>query len=222
MNDSNLNSSDRRFIEIEEELWTLGEYLAVLERELPLIAQHQHVNRIDNMQQATSFDDDPAPNIAWYFDHEFKDIALPRMLRGPFIVSLWAVFESGVIEIGEYVREKEGKVLRQNDIRGEGMLERAKKYYEHILKFPFIDDQRNWQTLKMVNTIRDAIAHSNGRLDRVKPDAAKKIKEWVNANLGITAEGDLLILSKAFVENAYLTINGCIQGLIAQTWYRIE
>jgi hypothetical protein len=50
--------------------------------------------------------------------------------------SLWAVSESTITEIAKYIQKEEKHKIKLNDIRGDNILNRAYKYYEHILKFP--------------------------------------------------------------------------------------
>ena len=89
-------------------------------------------------------------------------------------MSLYAVYESVVIEIADLIRDKQSQQIKIDDLRG-NFLEKAKKYYKHILQFDLYSNEKAWQQIKMLSELRNAFAHANGRMDRLKPKPKKKL-----------------------------------------------
>ena len=116
-------------------------------------------------------------------NHEWRIDDLSLFFRGPFLVSLYAVYESVVIEIADLIRDKQSQQI--NDLKG-NFLDRAKKYYKHM-QFKLYSNDRAWQRIKMLSDLRNAFAHANGRVDRLKSNLKKKIECWdQQQNIGIS------------------------------------
>lgn len=115
-------------------------------------------------------------------EYELRINDLPLFFRGPFLVSLYAVYESVVTEIADLIRDKQSQQIKIDDLRG-NFLERAKKYYKHILQFDLYSNEKAWQQIKMLSDLRNAFAHANGRMDRLKNE---KIKKKIEKNIGIS------------------------------------
>ena len=118
-------------------------------------------------------------------EYEWRIDDLPLFFRGPFLVSVYAVYESVVIEIADLIRDKQSQQIKIGDLKG-NFLDRAKKYYKHILQFKLYSNER-WQQIKMLSDLRNAFAHANGRVDRLKSNLKKKIECWdQQQNIGIS------------------------------------
>lgn len=126
---------DLRFSEISAELWVIGEYSRVVERQLPLAIKNE-TERLE--AKLTGADEYERYELEQRMDHLAEEM-LPRFFRGPILVALWAIFESAVIEIGKYLQEDWSHSLGLDDLRGENIFDRAQKYYEHILNFPLVE-----------------------------------------------------------------------------------
>ena len=51
---------------------------------------------------------------------------MTRSLRGGFIISLWASYESGVLDVADFLKDEKGLRLRLSDVRGD-LFNRARK-----------------------------------------------------------------------------------------------
>ena len=92
------------------------------------------------------------------------DFVLPRVLRVPFLVTLFTVYEAAVTQIASLVQKKKGIQISVEDLKG-GLLDRAKKYYGNVLEIQLSQDDRHWQRISLLFDLRNSIAHTNGRLD---------------------------------------------------------
>jgi len=204
---------DFRFVEIEYELWALGEYLNALEQQLPAIAEEKRTQTFARLQAEKSDWDDPETELAFRELDEIAESVLPRFLRGPFLVTLWALYESAITEIAGYLKQQQKKALGLQDIR-DGFLDRARKYFDHILAFPLCADDRTWERLQMLMILRNALAHANGRIEAVKEKSRSKIEEYTKMRVGVAVENGNLSFTEAFVRETYALVHESLINLI--------
>ncbi len=122
-------------------------------------------------------DIDPEYGRSYWID-EFVEEVLPRLYRAPILVQLWALFESAIIEISEYLRVQGGHSLTVDDLRGTSDYERAQKYYETVLHFRMIEVEWVKEYLDMLLLVRNAIAHGNARVKAIKPARLQRMERW--------------------------------------------
>lgn len=153
----------------------------------------------------------------WHYWHnqytQQVDFLFPRFFWGPFLVSVYAVFESAVTEAARLIQKAKGQQISLNDIRGE-FLERSQKYFKHILEFNLCNNSEAWKAIKMLAEVRHAIAHTNGRIDMLKEKSRKKIQEWENQNIGISSDMGLLLVNENFSKYILDHVCSFLQDLI--------
>src|SRR2546427_10593707 len=103
------------------------------------------------------------------------------------LVELWAVFESGIIEIAKYLQEEQGHSISVHDLRSNNDFERAQKYYERVLHFPLITSADIKERLKILQLVRNGVAHCNGRIEMIKEERLRQIRAWEKKHGGISA-----------------------------------
>lgn len=111
--------------------------------------------------------EDPEWHMALQDHYHWIDFLLPRFLRGPFLVFLYAVYESMVTEAADVMRDRvsESRRLAEYGAKNLGFLQRAAKYYREVLAFDLCLDPTTWERLDALCELRNALAHANGRLD---------------------------------------------------------
>lgn len=158
--------------------------------------------------------DDPE----WHLEHQNYDhrveFLLPRFFRGPFLVSLYAVYEASVTVIARLLQKGQGKAISINDLRGDDFLDRAKKYYKHILNFELCADNSAWQQTKMLSEVRNAIAHTNGRIEMLRGRAKEKILDWEKKRIGIDTNWGYIVVDRAFVEKTFSKVQSSLEDLV--------
>ena len=131
---------------------------------------------------------------------------LPRYFRNPIVVTLWAIFESAIIEIAKEIKDQQNLPIKLDDIRGD-FLKRTNKYFNHIIKFPIDVRGSSWKHFRKFYLLRNAIAHGNGRLDNIKnPEDRKTILEWESENTGIATIGGNIVCSPDFIRQTYSVV----------------
>src|SRR4051794_32777742 len=87
---------DLRYAEIEYELWALNYMLEVIELAIERFSQDGETKVLEKLRRDGWEADDAERQFAWQEILEIQEHVLPRFMRGPFIVSLWACFEASV------------------------------------------------------------------------------------------------------------------------------
>lgn len=90
-------------------------------------------------------------------------------------MTLWAIFESAIIEIAKEIKDQQNLPITLDNIKGD-FLERANKYFNHIIKFHIDVRGSSWQHFRKLYLLRNAIAHANGRFDNIKNQEKLKTK----------------------------------------------
>lgn len=145
---------------------------------------------------------------------EFADVVLPRLYRSPILIQLWATFESGLIEVGDYIRSKDNHSLAVGDLRANNDFERAIKYYDHVLHFPLIQIDGLQQSLEMLSLVRNAIAHCNGRIGMIKPATIQKFRRWEDRGISVGVE--YLGFTADFVGTMAVAVQQALNDLITR------
>lgn len=119
--------------EASYELWALETYLDSMERHLPF-AQDQY--RLRGRQDLERYKDslhsqDVHPRLEEV--EEFAELVLPRFVRGAFIVSLWAVYESALANIADYIQQKQDLQLSRKAVQGRDFVDKVTKYFADVL-----------------------------------------------------------------------------------------
>ena len=206
---------DIRFVDVSYELGALGRYLDMLEQQLNVLIKQEHEKAETRIQEIKKNFDEVEWQIAHQVRDELVENLIPRFFRSPFLVTLWATYESGIIEIANYLQKQKCLSLSIRDIKGKHFLNQAYKYFEHVLKFTLWNNSKAKERLEMLRVLRNTIAHSNGLIERIKNEKDKeKIKKWEENNLGVSTVYGNLIFTKDFLGETYQIVNDSLNNLI--------
>jgi hypothetical protein len=206
--------ADLRFAEIEYELWALGEYLDALEVQIKFITDQKRVQTHADLQVQRLHGDGSEAGLVLQELSELMENVLRRFFRGPFLVTLWAVYEAAITQIAAHLQREQDQALALKDIRGHTFLERANKYFGHVVAVPLHLSESIGAKLEMLLVLRNAVAHGNGRLGAVSKEAQKKIKYWSQQDSGISEINGFLLLSDEFLRNSYQLVAESLRDLI--------
>ena len=98
----------------------------------------------------------------------------PLIMRGPFLVTLFAVYESIVIDIAELLQKRLKQELELDDLKGK-FLTRTRNYYRHVLRVELNANNQRWERLLMLADLRNAMAHANGRTSLIRDKKLQKM-----------------------------------------------
>ena len=199
---------DFRLLEVSMELSTLEEHLKLIEDQIELgrkKAQSVMETEIQKLESGDQAEWD-IPMQEYYY---YVNIVLPRVLRNPFLVSLFAVYESAVTEIANLIQSRMGIEASMDCSRGT-LLECFKKHYKHTLQFQLSLDNDRWRRLVLLSDLRNAIAHANGRLDMVHASTRERILKAA----GVRKELDYLVVEGAFLKETFIFVKEDLEGLV--------
>ncbi len=207
---------DFQLIEVELELSDLFYYLDLLEKQ---IKERQTVYRSELekiiREQGLTPDDSN-----WQIVHEYEHLAdyrMPRLFRAPFLICLYALYESTVIEIANFIKDKVGTEKTINEYKRAFNLDMAKEYYKQTIHFPLYSDNVSWERIKMLSLIRHAFAHANGRIGALNQKIRDKIVKYEKQNLGISLGDDgYLVLDERFLKETLMLVSVSLNDLISR------
>ena len=207
---------DFRFVELDHEVLSLATYREVLEEQLTFRKEQERVRLRARLMNSESEMDDAERQFAQEEVKVLVDEILPRFFRGPYLMALWALFESGIIEVADYIAETKQLSLKLRDIRGSDQKDQWNKYYNHIAGYPLGFTDPTWERLEELRQVRNVLAHANGRLDLAKEDARRKLEKWCGENRGLSEHSNLLIVSADYTRAAQILVTDTLSSLISR------
>jgi hypothetical protein len=206
---------DFRLSSIDYEVWALAQYLDLMERQFPLLAKAEK-DRIKAQYGAASRRTDPDEyDVALQMADEMADRILPRLFLAPFVLSLWSVLESAIIEIAEFIRRQRSLDLTIEDLRG-SLLQRTKKYFGTVINYDFSLDDGCWQELQSLAAVRNALAHANGRIAAVREHDLVKLRQICATAEGLEIDGEFILPSLKYVRESYRFVFGLLDDLLGR------
>lgn len=203
-----------KFADISYELWALSEYLKVIDPQLAHLSEQDRRRLEQSLREEGNEGDEIERDIALREHWERNERVLPRLFRGPFLISLWAAYESAVHQIAEHHRAQKGLSLRFEEVRGGNNLSRAQRYYGAVIVEPLDLQDDRVKRLSDLNEIRNVFAHANGQLRWVKQGSRSQLQNIIARYPSLEVESDFLIPSQSYVLNAYEDVAGSIRALV--------
>lgn len=199
---------DLRLIDTSIELSTLERQLELIEDQINRRKEEAYNTLQSNLQIFPKEEHD----IAFQeYTHEM-DFVLPRTLRNPFLVSLFAVYESTVTEIARLIQEKQKRRISIDDLNG-NFLQRSKKYYRDVVEFRLSMSNQSWQRVTMISDLRNAIAHSNGRLEMMKKSTRNKMDKLLKLS-AVRKEFGFVVVEEAFLKETFAVVKDDLTDLV--------
>ncbi len=188
---------DFRLNEVGVELSSLRDYHDLLVSEFKRLEE----SAVERAESGWDLSDPVERQTAWQMVDFTKQIELPRLLWGSFLVMAWAVFETAVIEIADLLRTAHEIPLRINELKG-NLEVQTKRYFNDVLKFPFTDfEAPPWEQIVHTGRVRNVLAHSAGRLDMVPARTRPGIDKTISQNIGVSVDtllGEYLVVNQDF------------------------
>lgn len=206
---------DLRFVEIESELWALGEFLRVIESQVQyLIAQDEVRMRAELREQGLPWED-PDVQLAFQEHDARAKRVFPRFMRAPFLVALCATYESAIEELANGQAKATKRSLLLKDIQARSWFNAARKYFEAVLLVPMDENPERLTAIGELFEIRNAFAHGNGQMRSVPDSKLKRLEEIIRQHSGeISIDDGLLTLESVFLKNAFANVDGSIRELV--------
>lgn len=200
---------DLTLADIDYELWALDEHLQALEGQ---IAFMQHPDRLKTYAdlKGKGFASEEIDTVLDVHDHRVNRI-LPRMLRGSFLIVLWAVFEASALEIAALLRKRKSVVAKVPDAKpAADLVKNLVRYVTEKLGLPLALNAACEGSLGDLLLVRDAFAHANGRVDAIRHNRMKRIDTMITSGL-VEDEDGFLIPSALLLKQSHAAVRDALQ-----------
>lgn len=206
---------DFRFMEIEYELWALGQILGLMEKQIQLVQQQDQAQTFAYLREKGWDHDEAEVDLASQELCEKQRYVIPRFVRGPYVVSLWACFEAAILELANYRQHQIGAKLSLGDLRSDTVLKRARRYFEAVLDLPLDQNEARYTRLSDLSLVRNSLAHANGQKHGMSPEAWKLLTGALERQATPPDyDRGFVILSDTYVTAAFEDVNGCVRDLV--------
>jgi hypothetical protein len=204
---------DFRLLDVSLEIDALDDHFQLISTQIEHLRKIEQSSLEEYRREKKLTPDDPEWDMSRQeFNHKVEFL-LPRFFWSPFLVTLYAIYETAVTEIARLIQRSQGNNVAMNDFRGD-LLERADKYYKCILEFELCSSNKTWERIKMLAELRNAIVHVNGRIDMLKEKSRNKIQSWKNQNIGISAHYNFLLIDETFAKETFAQVRLSIEDLV--------
>jgi hypothetical protein len=142
-------------------------------------------------------------DTAWDLENIFEEY-FPSLQRRSALLTLWGVFEHNLDQLCLLYQSEKGFALSFSDLSGKG-IDRSTSYLEKVAGLAGLKVSQEWNRIKMVQRIRNVIAHDDGRLR----DHQGKSKNEIVADmkkLGFLQGEDEIVVAEGFLSEV---IDGC-------------
>jgi catechol 2,3-dioxygenase-like lactoylglutathione lyase family enzyme len=206
---------DFRYSEFHYELWALGHMLEIIEPAIARLSEQDEAQTLAELEQR-GWTDDPAEIDLGYQDiRDKRDYVLPRFMRGPFLVALWACFESGVQAVARGLHKELSASIELRELRGDSFLARSKRYYQAILGLELDDDQARYSRLVDLYRVRNALAHANGLREGMSEDDWSRLEGTLKRHdVALDMRRGMLVLPRAYLESAYSDVDASLRSVV--------
>ncbi|GAB5520352.1 MAG: hypothetical protein RhofKO_26030 [Rhodothermales bacterium] len=151
------------------DLWTLEANLKIVAQHLDLVQRlwEQEVEtrnkNFDSFVSERLDMSDQRDEHEAYIEYQelqyFIQARLPLLTFNPFIVTVWALFESSMKEVTSLFERRIQPGLSLKDIKGKSFLDRINKFYAHVLDVELTISTGDQVSLQRLCQLRNAIVH---------------------------------------------------------------
>jgi len=204
---------DFRLLIVSLEIEALQDNLNLIKKQMQSLRE-ENQSKFDEYCRVNKLTpNDPEWYEAMQRFYDNVEFIVPRFFIGSFIVSVYSVFETSVTEIAKKIQNTQRQYISLNDLKG-NFLERAKKYFDHILHFKYYSDDNIKVTVEMLADLRNAIAHANGRLEMLTKESRKNIEKWKRKENGITFYYDYLLIDIECASEIFYQVQLFLKDLV--------
>ncbi|MGK0271247.1 MAG: hypothetical protein ACI88H_001904 [Cocleimonas sp.] len=174
-------------IQIKVELIVMQDYLSHME-----VGVRAACNNYLSLEEKKVEGQDPEE---YSYIYRIAEDEIPRIIRMPFLVSLYTLFENSVNQLLKYAQDKEGKELGLKDLNANSLPSKFNKYMEHVLGYEFKFDPKTMSSLSEIIKLRNCIAHANGNLESLSQNKANELINMEKDGVEITVVSNQINIS---------------------------
>lgn len=191
---------------IKVELIVLQAYLSQMESGIKSVCDSYITEEMKTFQDAEYHE--------YQHIYQIAEVEMPRIIRTPFMVTIYAVFENSVAQLLNYARIKEEKELSLKDINGKSTISTQNKYMKHVLGYEYQFSSKIMEEIGQINTVRNYIAHCNGNIGSLSDDKINKLISISEKVVGLSIKSDVIDTSYQYLESCMHTIESTLRELM--------
>ena len=199
-------------IAIGYELWALESVLDVMETHLPQIRDQYRLRAKHTAWSDTSLVDEEISDRFQQIEQIANDV-LPQHVRNPGVVGIWALLESAVEEIADFLAMKEGINVSFASAKGRTFRKRFRWYFAEVLGLEVKLTEMEWTTIGHLQKFRHVLVHRNGRIDTGSGKKRKEYERLAVITSGVTLVRNRLVFLPKYLDHALGSVRKCISIL---------
>jgi len=172
---------DLLFTDVLEGLWALHEYRERVEEQIEYLGAQEPMKIRQALEEGGHVWEDAEVQLGLQEVRELTEQVYPRLFRYSYLAMLWAHVETSTLAIADRVARYKSQELRIDDIRG-GFLNRVRLYFKKVIHTPL--PQRPWESLVILQVVRNAIVHGNGTERAMSKDNLSRLQQWAQVGKG--------------------------------------
>lgn len=107
---------------------------------------------------------------SFFFDdemHKYNKV-FPKHYFNPLLLSLYSLFENWLKQLCDLDSKRGFSNVKVSDLAGNNYIEKSRKYLSIVAELNLTEIEKDWQKIKQIQKVRNAIAHNNSNIDTYK------------------------------------------------------
>jgi hypothetical protein len=204
---------DFTFLEVEIELNAIGTFLDMIER----IIKEETAKARHSLLDSKSITSEEERCIASQEFRCYSDYLYPKLFRGAYIISLWAVYEYSILRLKELYCGKLGVSNRAEKTGGRGnFIKKIKSIFEKDLKMT-LHSSEFYDQIRLLYALRNCYVHASGYIESTnKKKNYDLIRSAIKKDIGIRRCLGHVIVDSRYTKEIYNCVSTEIQRLIKE------
>lgn len=121
-------------------------------------------------------DSDEDIDPGFYFDddiHKYNEV-FPKHYFNPLLLSLYGLFENWLKRLCDIDSKRGFSNVKVKDLAGSNYIEKSRKYLSIVADLNLSETENDWQRIKQIQKVRNAIAHNDSN---IKTDKNRELKK---------------------------------------------
>lgn len=146
--------------------------------------------------------------------YQISEDEMPRIIRIPFLVTIYSMFEFSVSRLLEYAKIREEKELFLKEINGKSLISTHNKYMKYILGYDYQFSNKIMEDIRQINVVRNYVAHCNGYIGSLSSDKIKNLKDISEKVSGIYIEAGVIDISYQYLKDSMHIVESSLTDLM--------
>jgi len=208
-------------ITIGYELWALESAVDVMEVHLPQVRDQYRLRAEHAVWSNPSLSDEEIPHELQQIEEVVSGV-IPQYVRNPGVISAWALLESAVEDIGDFVARRECIDASFATAKGRTFRAKFRYHFETTLGMKVPVPDSDWLVLGRLQKFRNVVVHRNGRIDAISDKKRQEFTDLANITAGVKLARDRLAFSPEYTSKAIGAVRRCISALDAVVAMRYD